>query len=319
MIINQQNLRNLFIGYRAAFQNAFAGVQPDFNQFVLTVTSGNASEQYGWLGNSTAFREWLGDRVIQNLGVHDYTIKNKTFENTVGVPRESIEDDSYGLFTPLMGQLGQDSAMHPAELVYALLSGGFTQTCYDGQYFFDTDHPVTSAAGNEVSVSNFQGGSGTPWFLLDTTRIMKPLILQKRKDYNFVTMDAEKDENVFMRKEYVYGVDARLNAGFGLWQLAYSSREALDASSFNDVYAAMQSLRGDKGKRLVSDRSSWSFRHRCAARRWKWSRPNAMRLEPPISTATWWTCLSPRGWRPDGGVQWQVRKELQINPRSGPA
>ncbi|MGE1494286.1 hypothetical protein [Pseudomonas aeruginosa] len=22
--------------------------------------------------------------------------------------------------------------MHPAELVYALLSGGFTQTCYDG-------------------------------------------------------------------------------------------------------------------------------------------------------------------------------------------
>lgn len=231
MIINQQNLRNLFIGYRAAFQNAFAGVQPDFNQFVLTVTSGNASEQYGWLGNSTAFREWLGDRVIQNLGVHDYTIKNKTFENTVGVPRESIEDDSYGLFTPLMGQLGQDSAMHPAELVYAL-------------------HPVTSAAGNEVSVSNFQGGSGTPWFLLDTTRIMKPLILQKRKDYNFVTMDAEKDENVFMRKEYVYGVDARLNAGFGLWQLAYSSREALDASSFNDVYAAMQSLRGDKGKRL---------------------------------------------------------------------
>ncbi|MDP5668388.1 Mu-like prophage major head subunit gpT family protein [Pseudomonas aeruginosa] len=250
MIINQQNLRNLFIGYRAAFQNAFAGVQPDFNQFVLTVTSGNASEQYGWLGNSTAFREWLGDRVIQNLGVHDYTIKNKTFENTVGVPRESIEDDSYGLFTPLMGQLGQDSAMHPAELVYALLSGGFTQTCYDGQYFFDTDHPVTSAAGNEVSVSNFQGGSGTPWFLLDTTRIMKPLILQKRKDYNFVTMDTEKDENVFMRKEYVYGVDARLNAGFGLWQLAYSSREALDASSFNDVYAAMQSLRGDKGKRL---------------------------------------------------------------------
>ncbi|MEK2691398.1 hypothetical protein [Pseudomonas aeruginosa] len=47
MIINQQNLRNLFIGYRAAFQNAFAGVQPDFNQFVLTVTSGNASEQMG--------------------------------------------------------------------------------------------------------------------------------------------------------------------------------------------------------------------------------------------------------------------------------
>lgn len=250
MIINQANLRNLFIGYRAAFQNAFAGVTPDFDQFVMSVPSTNSVEQYGWLGKSTAFREWIGDRVIQNLAVHDYSIKNKSFENTVGVSRESIEDDSYGLFTPLMGQLGQDAAEHPATLVYALLTAGFAQTCYDGQYFFDTDHPVTTLAGGEASVSNFQGGSGTPWFLLDTTRIMKPLILQKRKNYNFVTLDGEKDENVFMRNEYVYGVDARLNAGYGLWQLAYGSKETLDATAFNDAYAAMQGMKGDKDKIL---------------------------------------------------------------------
>lgn len=250
MIINQTNLRNLFIGYRAAFQNAFAGITPDFDQFVLTVPSTNSVEQYGWLGNSTAFREWIGDRVIQNLGVHDYSIKNLPFENTVGVPRESIEDDSYGLFTPLMGQLGQDAAMHPAELVYALLKDGFTRTCYDGQYFFDTDHPVTNKAGNEVSKSNFQGGSGKPWFLLDTTRVLKPLILQKRKNYNFVTLDGERDENVFMRKEYVYGADARLNAGFGLWQLAYASKQTLEGASFNDAFASMQSMTGDRDKKL---------------------------------------------------------------------
>ncbi|WP_374439128.1 Mu-like prophage major head subunit gpT family protein [Pseudomonas panipatensis] len=250
MIINQANLRNLFIGYRAAFQNAFAGVTPDFDQFVMTVPSTNSVEQYGWLGKSTAFREWIGDRVIQNLAVHDYSIKNKPFENTVGVDRDSIEDDSYGLFTPLMGQLGQDAAEHPATLIYALLTGGFAQACYDGQYFFDTDHPVTTVGGGEASVSNFQGGSGTPWFILDTSRVMKPLILQKRKNYNFVTLDSEKDENVFMRKEYVYGVDARLNAGYGLWQLAYASKETLDATAFNDAYAAMQSTKGDNGKIL---------------------------------------------------------------------
>lgn len=250
MIINQANLRNLFIGYRAAFQNAFAGVTPDFDQFVMTVPSTNSVEQYGWLGNSTAFREWIGDRVIQNLALHDYSIKNKTYENTVGVNRESIEDDSFGLFTPLMGQLGQDAAMHPATLVYALLTSGFAEACYDGQYFFDTDHPVTTLAGGESSVSNFQGGSGTPWFLLDTTRIMKPLILQKRRPYNFISLDGEKDENVAMRKEFIYGVDARLNAGYGLWQLAYGSKQDLDADSFNDAYAAMQGMKGDKGKIL---------------------------------------------------------------------
>lgn len=250
MIINQQNLRMLYTGYKASFQNAFAGITPDFEQFTLAVNSTNSVEQYGWLGNSTAFREWLGDRVIQNLAVHDYSIKNKSFENTVGVSRESIEDDSYGIFNPLMGQLGQDSANHPGTLIYDLLAGGFAGKCYDGQYFFDTDHPVTNKSGAEVSISNFQGGTGTAWYLLDTTRILKPMILQKRKNYNFVSMDKETDDNVFMRKEYVYGVDGRLNAGYGLWQLAYSSKETLDATAFNDAYAAMQSLTGDQGKKL---------------------------------------------------------------------
>lgn len=250
MIINQANLKNLFTGYKASFQNAFAGATPDFDPFTLRVPSTTAVEQYGWLGSSTAFREWLGDRVIQNLALHDYSIKNKSFENTVGVPRESIEDDNFGLFSPLMAQLGQDAAVHPATLIYDLLANGFSQTCYDGQYFFDTDHPVADKDGVDQSVSNFQGGSGTAWYLLDTSRVMKPIILQTRKAYNFISLDRETDENVFMRREYVYGVDARLNAGYGLWQLAYASKQTLNATNFNSALAAMQGMAGDKGKKL---------------------------------------------------------------------
>jgi phage major head subunit gpT-like protein len=250
MIINRQNLSLLQTGFRASFRQAFDGAPIDYDQLVLEVNSSTAIEQYGWLGATTRFREWIGDRVIQNLGLHDYAIKNKSFENTVGVPREAIEDDQYGTYTPLMAQMGQDAKEHPAELVYALLKGGFTGKCYDGQNFFDTDHPVLDAAGAEASVSNFQGGSGTPWFLLDVSRVMRPLILQKRKPYSFVSKDKETDDNVFSQKEFVYGVDARLNVGYGLWQLAYSSKEALDATSFGAAYAAMQSMKGDNGRPL---------------------------------------------------------------------
>ena len=63
MQINQQNLIAMFTGYRTAFQNAFAGIEPDFNPFTMTVPSVNGTEDYGWLGSSTAFREWIGDRV----------------------------------------------------------------------------------------------------------------------------------------------------------------------------------------------------------------------------------------------------------------
>lgn len=250
MIINSGNLKTLNVAFKAAFAQAFADALVDYDQIVLEVKSTTATEEYGWLGQTTGFREWIGDRVIQNLKQHGYSIKNRTFENTVGVPREAIEDDQYGVYTPLMAQLGQDAKEHPAELVYALLKDGFNQKCYDGQNFFDTDHPVLNKAGVEQSVSNFQGGAGTPWFLLDTTRMIRPILLQKRKPYNFVAKNQETDENVFTRKEFVYGVDARLNVGFGLWQLAYASKQTLDATNFSAAYAAMQGLKGDNERPL---------------------------------------------------------------------
>lgn len=250
MLINRQNLSALFTGYKTIFNNAFQGAKSLYEKVAMTVPSSAAQEVYAWLGNTTRFREWLGDRVIQNLSNHDFTIKNKEFENTVSVKRRDIEDDSYGVYNPLFAQLGEDARTHPDELVFALMSLGFSTPCYDGQYFFDTDHPVLDAAGNVTSVSNMQSGSGAAWFLMDASRQIKPFIYQKRKAYNFVSQDKETDENTFMRGEYVYGVDARCNVGLGLWQLAFGSKAALDETNYAAARAAMMSMKGDRGKVL---------------------------------------------------------------------
>jgi phage major head subunit gpT-like protein len=135
-------------------------------------------------------------------------------------------------------------------MVFDLLKLGFSTPCYDGQYFFDTDHPVIGVNGEATSVSNFGGGSGTPWFLVDATKVLKPIIFQKRRDYQFVSMDSPNDEAVFSRKEFRYGVDARVNVGFGLWQLAYASKQALDVTTFGAAYAALMSIKGDNDKPL---------------------------------------------------------------------
>jgi phage major head subunit gpT-like protein len=74
--------------------------------------------------------------------------------------------------------------------------------------------------------------------------------MQRRKAYNFVAMDAETDEAVFSAKQFRYGVDARCNAGFGLWQLAYASKAELNEDSYEAARAAMQGLAGDNGKPL---------------------------------------------------------------------
>lgn len=250
MIINSGNLAILFRAFNTAFQSGFTGVEPWWNKIATLVPSNTAVEDYGWLGDIPGLREWIGDRVIRNLSQSDYSIKNKPFELTIGVKRDKIEDDQYGIYTPMFQMMGDSAAKHPDELVFALLLAGFATACYDKQYFFDTDHPVVQADGTTASVSNYQAGAGAAWFLLDTTRPLKPLIFQQRKKPNFVAMNKETDENVFMRSEYLFGIDCRDNVGFGFWQMAFGSKATLSSDNFQTCYDAMMAFKADGGRPL---------------------------------------------------------------------
>ncbi len=250
MIINQATIAKVTTGFKTVFNTAFDQAPSDYEKVTMVVPSSARAETYGWLGATTRFREWLGDRVIQNLEAHDYEIKNRSFENTIGVDRDDLEDDSYGTYAPLVAQLGQDARAHPDQLVFGLLNAGFTGLGYDGVPFFSSDHPVTGPDGLATTASNSGGGSGTAWFLLDTSRRVRPLIFQRRRDYAFVRRDDPTDESVFARKQILYGVDCRVNAGYGLWQLAYGSRQTLDATGYGTARASMLGLLGDHGQPL---------------------------------------------------------------------
>ena len=247
MIINAANITSATRGFKASFQRGFDAVVPMYDRIATTVPSSTLIEDYGWLGEIPGMREWIGDRMINNLSQHDYSIRNKSFELTVGVDRDRFEDDQYGIFTPMMESLGYEARLHPDKLVFTLLAAGFATACYDGQYFFDTDHPVLNASGVAESVSNYQSGSGNPWFLLDTKRPLKPIIFQNRKEPQFVLMNKEDDQNVFMSKKFLYGVDCRRNVGFGFWQMAYGSKATLDATNFEAAKAAMGAFKKDYG------------------------------------------------------------------------
>lgn len=247
MIINSGNLAILFRSFNTAFQKGFAGVKSTWEQIATLVPSGGEQEDYGWLGDIPGLREWIGDRQIRNLSNADYSIKNKKYESTVGVPRPKIEDDKYGIYAPMMEMMGNGAASHPDVLIFGLLALAFATKCYDGQYFIDSDHPVKQADGSTASVSNYQSGSGNPWFLLDTSRPLKPLIYQRRKPYNFVQLTKEDDQNVFIKDQYIYGTDGRGNVGFGFWQMAYGSKATLDTTNYNAAYAAMMAFKGDNG------------------------------------------------------------------------
>ncbi|TIW26163.1 MAG: hypothetical protein E5V63_14805 [Mesorhizobium sp.] len=247
MKINSANLDALRVGFKTTFQAGIGLAATQQARVAMKVTSTSKSERYGWLANIPGIREWIGDRLIQNLSEYDYEIKNRPFESTIGVDRDDIEDDNLGTYGPLFQMMGDNVATFPDTLVWPFLKAGFATSCYDGQYFFDTDHPVIQADGSTASVANTDGGAGTPWFLLCTKRPIKPVIYQERKPFEFVSKDQSTDDNVFNQKKFLYGVDGRSNVGFGLWQLAWGSKQTLDADHYATARAAMASFKADNG------------------------------------------------------------------------
>lgn len=250
MIINAANLNAIRVGFKTVFQGQLEQAKPQWSRVATEVPSTAKEEKYGWLGKLPSVREWIGPRQVQNLSEHDYAIKNKPYESTIGVDRDDIDDDTLGIYRPIFQEFGDAVAAWPDELVFTLLKNGHTLLCYDGQFFFDTDHPVLDATGATVSVSNIAAGAGPAWFLLIVNRPLKPLIWQTRKKGEFVALDDPKDENVFRNKEFQYGWDGRGAAGYGLWQMAFRSTKTLNGDNYDEARTALAGMKGDHGRPL---------------------------------------------------------------------
>lgn len=303
MLVNKTVLAAVFTNLKATFNKAFEAAPSIWEKVAMKIPSTTSQNDYGWLSKFPRMRKWVGDKVLKQLAGHKYTIVNDDFEATVEVDRNDIEDDILGIYGPQAQAAGFSAKQLPDELVFELIDRGFSEKCYDGQYFFDTDHPVINPkTGKPESVSNkgtaplvvtsvaaakasygaartamrkFKDDEGRPlsinpnvllvppaladdanllmtaerledgkpnpykgtaevvvgdrltsdtaWYLLDTNKPIKPFIYQERKAPVFVQqIDAEAD-NVFMRKAYRFGAEARAAAGFGFWQQAFGS------------------------------------------------------------------------------------------------
>ena len=249
-------LQSLFTGFKKNFEDAKSEAPAQYTKIATVIKSTTKSNTYGWLGKFPNLRKWVGDRVIESMKAHGYQIVNEDFEATVGVDRNDIEDDELGIYAPMFAEMGRSAGIHPDELCFGLLGAGFTTPCYDGQYFFDTDHPVYPKAdgtGTPVLTANVvvdAGYSGEPWFLLDTSHALKPVIFQDRKSPQLIAMTKVDDEAVFTRKEFRYGVDCRDAAGFGFWQLAFANKRALNPDTLWDSFSKMREFQADGGRKL---------------------------------------------------------------------
>lgn len=251
-IVSNTTLNNLRTTIRGEFNIAFknANANSMYKRLATTIVSASKTNTYDWLGKFPQMREWVGKRVIKDMAESSYQITNKKYESTLGVDRADIEDDNLGLYSTIAQSMGQEASDFLDRKIAELLKDGFTATCYDGQNFFDDEHPVypnADGTGTASLVSNIykktDSDDGTPWFLLSLNRPLKPLIHQQRTGMEMESLTDAKDESVFMEDVYRYGIRYRGNFGYGLWQQAVASKAGLDDSAFEKAYELMQSFK----------------------------------------------------------------------------
>lgn len=251
-------LNALDTAFKTEFKKGLDLATPQWGIIAMKISSSTKTNTYGVLGQFPKMREWVGERQIKKMQATAMSIENKTFESTVSISRNDIDDDQVGLFTPMVQLAGQSAAELPDDLVFSLLKKGKSTLCYDGQNFFDTDHPVyenVDGTGSNQTQSNITTGSasGKPaFYILDDTNAIKPMIWQERSKPEIETkFDPSKSDKTFMQDVYLWGVRARGNAGFGFWQLIHRVESAeLNAETVMAVLAKMRMLKGDGGKLL---------------------------------------------------------------------
>lgn len=130
------------------FIDRVAYFNKDSNQF---------SETYGFLGDIPQFKEFIGSRQREELESYQIVVANKKFETTLSVGVEEVEWDKTAQVSARIAALSEASPAHLRSFLTDLINAGTSKVCYDGQFFFDTDHPhgegLKEQASNKITVS----------------------------------------------------------------------------------------------------------------------------------------------------------------------
>ncbi len=116
--------------------------------------SDQESETYNWIGMVPQLREWVGGRQAKGFIENGITIVNKSWEATLRILTKDLRRDKTGQLEVRIGELTKRANTHWAKLLSTLILNGASQLCYDGQFFFDTDHVDgdSGAQSNKIDV-----------------------------------------------------------------------------------------------------------------------------------------------------------------------
>lgn len=148
-------LKLLYTRLRLDFEEAGKTTATPLDVLAMKVPSDSLYETYGWLDAIPGFRKWVGARVVNGLKERVYQIYNEPYESTIGIDRDAFDDGKLTNAQMVVRGMGEAAVKLRTTLLLDLLRNGQSRVCYDGQNFFDTDHPTDIDLGTGTQ-SNYE-------------------------------------------------------------------------------------------------------------------------------------------------------------------
>jgi phage major head subunit gpT-like protein len=220
-------LQAFFTQLDMRYQQGYQRRKTYWQDFAELAPSSTESNTYAWLAELPGLRKWIGPKLARNIAARAYALVNVDFENTFTVDRNKIEDDTAGIYGRSAELQGDAAARWPDDLITDALIAGTTTLGYDGQFFFDVDHPVdlddssqgvysnfftttplTQANFNAVyaSMMKFKGESGKPLGITPTVLMVGP-------DQRQIATEICKAQNITQIVKNVAGAENVAAAG----------------------------------------------------------------------------------------------------------
>ena len=174
MLISNATLNSLRTGIKAQFTEGLAQISREMQWYLdlaEVVTSNDKLETYPITDRLPRLREWVGPRSVRNLIEHSYQLTNKTYELTYSISVNDLEDGKFHNLNTWLRDSGRQAGLWPNGLIYDALINGDVSVCYDGQFFFDTDHPLEVQGEAATTEANLHAGSALTPATYETVRL----------------------------------------------------------------------------------------------------------------------------------------------------
>lgn len=149
-------IQTRFLDRAGSYKNWYQEVANEFNSSAPFV-------DYPIMPGTAKMTEMVGERSISKLGLYKQTIKNVEFQHAFEIERRALQfafksGDKLPALELAIAQQAQAFAKFKDSGIGMALLNGTSAKCYDGQFYFDTAHPIDPSNPSLGTVSNLHTG-----------------------------------------------------------------------------------------------------------------------------------------------------------------